>query len=97
MYCLDSTCNGMGVQQKTILINHKGPCTRGKISLVLKKLVRFEWKSFELRLYIADGRLRSLNAAKLHPDRTYYYRKHVDVDRLIEQCTRKVSGDVSGS
>eukprot|EP01138_Halocafeteria_seosinensis_P007770 gb/GECG01007938.1/.p1 GENE.gb/GECG01007938.1/~~gb/GECG01007938.1/.p1 ORF type:complete len:1021 (+),score=132.22 gb/GECG01007938.1/:1-3063(+) len=29
-------------------------------------------------------------AAKLHPDRTYYYRKHVDVDRLIEQCTRKL-------
>jgi hypothetical protein len=28
--------------------------------------------------------------AKLHPSRTYYYRKSTDVDKLIEQCTRKV-------
>lgn len=26
--------------------------------------------------------------AKLHPDRTYYYRKVVDDDKLIDQCTR---------
>ena len=30
-------------------------------------------------------------AAKLHPERTYYYRKVVDLDRLIEQCAKKVS------
>ena len=29
-------------------------------------------------------------AAKLHPSRTYYYRKNLDVDKLIEQCTAKV-------
>lgn len=29
-------------------------------------------------------------AAMLHPSRTYYYRKTVDVDQAIEQCTRKV-------
>ena len=29
--------------------------------------------------------------AKLHPMRTYYYRKNVDVDNIIEQCTRKVT------
>jgi len=30
-------------------------------------------------------------AAKLHPERTYYYRKVLDLDKVLEQCTRKVS------
>jgi hypothetical protein len=29
-------------------------------------------------------------AAKLHPTRTYYYRMRVDIDRLVEQATKKV-------
>lgn len=32
-----------------------------------------------------------LVAAKLHPSRTYYYRKNVDVDKLIEMCTKKLT------
>lgn len=31
--------------------------------------------------------------AKSHPNRTYYYRKHQDVDRLIDSCTRKIEAD----
>ncbi len=30
-------------------------------------------------------------AAKLHPSRTYYYRKNLDIDKLIEQCTSKLA------
>ncbi|CAE7238172.1 SEC [Symbiodinium sp. KB8] len=33
---------------------------------------------------------RPLCTAKLHPGRTYYYRKHVDVDRLVDVCSRTV-------
>jgi tetratricopeptide (TPR) repeat protein len=29
--------------------------------------------------------------AKLHPERTYYYRKVVDLDKAIEQCNRKLA------
>lgn len=28
--------------------------------------------------------------AKSHPNRTYYYRKYQDQDKLIETCTRKL-------
>ena len=31
--------------------------------------------------------------AKNHPNRTYYFRKNVDVDKLIESCTRKLTED----
>jgi tetratricopeptide (TPR) repeat protein len=31
--------------------------------------------------------------AKSHPNRTYYYRKNVDVGALIESCTRKLQAD----
>jgi len=33
--------------------------------------------------------------AKLHPARAYYYRKNVDMDKVIEQCTRKVCKHVA--
>ena len=29
--------------------------------------------------------------AKLHPERTYYFRKVVDLDRVVDQCTRKLA------
>jgi len=29
--------------------------------------------------------------AKLHPDRTYYFRKPVDLDKMIDHCSRKLS------
>lgn len=32
-------------------------------------------------------------AAKLHPSRTYYYRKHADLDRLVEQCSKRLEKD----
>jgi hypothetical protein len=35
--------------------------------------------------------------AKLHPSRTYYYRKNLDIDKLIEQCTAKVRAVASRS
>ena len=28
--------------------------------------------------------------AHSHPNRTYYYRKHLDLDEIIETCSRKL-------
>lgn len=40
---------------------------------------------------------RPLLAAKLHPGRTYYYRKHVDLGRLIDVCSMTVSAARDGA
>ena len=43
------------------------------------------------RCMVAASHCRRL-PAKLHPARAYYYRANVDIDKIIEQCTRKVCG-----
>ena len=44
-------------------------------------------------LYKRKDFLDKEEGAKNHPNRTYYFRKNVDVDKLIESCTRKLAED----
>ena len=41
-------------------------------------------------LYKRQDFLDKEEAAKSHPNRTYYFRKPEDVDRLVELCTKKL-------
>ena len=44
-------------------------------------------------LYKRKDFLDKEEGAKNHPNRTYYFRKNVDVDKLIESCTHKLADD----
>src|SRR4051812_14215054 len=72
---------------KTTALGHlKAPCTRERIFWMWRKKV---WILGARSC--TDSLSHTLIAAKLHPERTYYYRKFMDMDSVIDQCNKKVS------
>ena len=52
---------------------------------------------FRGALYKRKDYLDKDEDAKSHPNRTYYYRKNVDVDKLIETCSRRLGEDANNA
>ena len=50
-------------------------------------------QDFKGALYKRKDFLDKEEAAKSHPNRTYYYRKNVDLDKLIQLCSKKLRDD----
>ena len=44
-------------------------------------------------LYKRKDFLATDEAAKSHPNRTYYYRKDADLEKVIDSCTKKLAAD----
>ena len=49
------------------------------------------------QLYKRKDFLETEDEAKIHPNRTYYFRKSVDLDELVRQCDRTLLNDATNA